>query len=411
VVLGETTYEVLSETEMPEDGLVVYRLRPWPEGEVVRDRVVYGPAFVRAATEERERARVRRRARPFRLLLYPLVGLLPEGAQERLCDRLGLYAVTATLVSGLAESLGVLVLLALAGRAAGPGKAVALVLAAPGLALFVLPGLGRAVGAAALRETGGSAPVVLLYDTLRSFGALRDRFDRTFVPLTREAFWERLALPDAVKREADGTLVYRGLLPHLSWTGGRRLRAGQDFWSVTPMEPTFDRGRLVYAYRLTALADPPGPGEPPLTAPASTAYADEVLQGVAREWDSLLVGFSWLTSLLPEAVQARAFGHRGGPVDARSPTTATALLGAILGLYLLSFLPGPAGDPLAPLVGAVAVALLVDAIRRILRTRQGRYAPSLFRFLLPADFLRPERLAFRAHRDAERSALAVIEPA
>jgi hypothetical protein len=49
VVLGDSTYEVLSETELPEDGLVVYRMRPWPEGEVIRDRVVYGPAFVRAS--------------------------------------------------------------------------------------------------------------------------------------------------------------------------------------------------------------------------------------------------------------------------------------------------------------------------------------------------------------------------
>ena len=87
VVLGDATCEVLSETELPEDGLVVYRLRLWPEGEVVRDRVVYGPLFVRAAEAERVRARVRARARPWRMLLYPLVGLLPEEEQERACDR------------------------------------------------------------------------------------------------------------------------------------------------------------------------------------------------------------------------------------------------------------------------------------------------------------------------------------
>ena len=66
VVLAGDTYEVLSETEIPEDGLVVYRMRAWPEGEVVRDRVVYGPSFVRAAEAERERARVREKARPWR---------------------------------------------------------------------------------------------------------------------------------------------------------------------------------------------------------------------------------------------------------------------------------------------------------------------------------------------------------
>jgi len=69
VGLGERTYEVLTETELPVDGLFVYRMRAWPDGEVVRDRVVYGPAFVRAAEAERERARVRVRVRPWRPLL------------------------------------------------------------------------------------------------------------------------------------------------------------------------------------------------------------------------------------------------------------------------------------------------------------------------------------------------------
>ena len=55
-MLGDDTYEVLSETELPEDGLVVYRLRAWPEGEVIRDRAVYGTAFVRAAEADRELA-------------------------------------------------------------------------------------------------------------------------------------------------------------------------------------------------------------------------------------------------------------------------------------------------------------------------------------------------------------------
>ena len=124
VVLGGFTYEVLSETELPEDGLVVYRLRAWPEGEVVRDRVVYGPSFVRAAEAERERARVRDEVRPWRLLLYPVVGLLPEEEQERVCDRLGLYAVTATIVSGLVESAGVILVLLLVARASDSGGAI-----------------------------------------------------------------------------------------------------------------------------------------------------------------------------------------------------------------------------------------------------------------------------------------------
>jgi hypothetical protein len=400
VVLGDATYEVQSETELPEDGLVVYRMRPWPEGEVVRDRVVYGPPFVRAAERERERARVRERARPWRLLLYPLVGLLPEEEQERQCDRLGLYAVTATLVSGLVESLGVLLLLLTLARASEGGRAIMLVASLPGLVLLVLPGLGRAFGAVFLRETGGSAPVTLVFEALRALGALEARRDRSFVPLTRSAFWERLGLADAVEAAPDGTLVFRGLLPHLTWGGGRRLSVGRDFWSVTPDRPALDRGRLVYSYRLEPL------GEEPHALPPADAYAEEVLAEVRREWDSLNEGFAWLTSMLGAALQARAFDHRGGPAAARRPTMATALAAGLLGLYVLVLLPGgPAADPLAPVLGATAVLLLADAVRRFRAIRRGRYAPSLFRWLLPSDSLPPERLAWHAHRDAERDAL------
>ncbi len=367
VVLGADTYEVLSETELPEDGLVVYRLRGWPEGEVIRDRVVYGPAFVRAAEAERESARVRRRARPWRFLLYPVVGLLPEEEQERLCDRLGLYAVTATLVSGLAESLGVLVLLALFARSGDEGRSILALTALPGLVLLVLPGLGRAFGAVLLRETGGSAPVALAFDTLRALGALRERRDRSFVPLTRSAFWERLRRADEVEAAPDGTFVFRGLLPHLTWGGGRRLFVGHDFWSVAPEPPELSQGRLVYSYRLEPLGEPAGPGEPGLGAPPADAYPEEVLAEVRREWDALNEGFAWLTCMLPADVQARAFDHRGGPRAARRPTVATALAVGILGAYVLSFLPGPPGDPLGPFLGGLAIGLVIDAVRRIRR--------------------------------------------
>lgn len=399
VVLGDATYEALSETELPEDGLVVYRLRRWPEGEVIRDRVVYGPPFVRAAEAERVRARVRARVRPWRMLLYPLVGLLPEEGQEHACDRLGLYAVTATLVSGLLEAALVLAVPVLLGRDGAAG-AIGAVTTAAGFALLALPGLGRAFGAVFLRETGGSAPVVLALEALRAFGALTARRDRSFVPVTRSAFWERLGLPDAVDARPDGTLVFRGLLPHLTWGGGRRLSVGRDFWSVAPQPPALDRGRLVYSYRLEPL------GEEPLSPPPPDAYAEEVLAQVRREWDALNEGFAWLTCMLPADVQERAFDHRGGPSAARRPTIVSAVAGALLGLYLLSFLPGPPGDPLAPFVGGLAIGLVIDAALRIRATRQGRYAPSFFRFLLPSDSLRPERLAWHAHRDAERTALA-----
>ena len=408
VVLGGDTYEVLSETELPEDGLVVYRMRAWPEGELIRDRVVYGPAFVLAAQAERERARVRQKARPWRFLLYPLVGLLPEEEQERLCDRLGLFAATATLVSGLVESLGVTLLLLLVARASEGGGAIVLLVSLPGLVLLVLPGLGRAFGAVFLRETGGSAPVALAFEALRALGAVRERRDQRLVPLTRSAFWERLSSADAVETEADGAVVFRGLLPHITWGGGRRLSVGRDFWRVAPEPPRLDRGRLVYSYRLEPLGDPPAPGDAPPPVPPATAYAEEVMAQVRREWDALHEGFAWFASLLAADVQERAFAHRGGPAAARRPTAVTAMAGGLLGLYLLSFLPGPPGDPLAPAIGGVAALLLADALQRIRATRRGLYAPSLLRFLLPSDSLRPERLAWHAHRDAEREALALI---
>jgi len=400
VVLGDGTYEVLSETELPEDGLVVYRLRAWPEGEVIRDRAVYGSAFVRAAEADRQRARVRDKARPWRFLLYPVVGLLPEEEQERQCDRLGLYAVTATLVSGLVESLGVFLLILAVARGSEAGRAIMLVSSLPGLVLLVLPGLGRAFGAVFLRETGGSAPVTLAFDALRAFGALRERHDRSFVPLTRSAFWERLGRADEVEPLPDGTFVFRGLLPHLTWGGGRRLSVGRDFWSVAPEPPVLSRGRLVYSYRIEPL------GEPALAAPPQDAYAEEVLSEVRREWDAFNEGFAWLTSMLPADVQARAFDHHGGPLAARRATVASAVATGVLGAYVLSFLPGPPADPLAPVFGCVAVLLLADAARRIGVARRGRYAPSPFRVLLPSHSLRPERLAWHAHRDAEREALA-----
>jgi hypothetical protein len=341
-----------------------------------------------------------------------VVGLLPEEAQVRVCDRLGLYAVTATLVSGLVESLGVMLALLLLARVAGRESALLLLTALPGLILLVVPGLGRAFGAAFLRETGGSAPVCLVFDAMRALGAIHDPRDRSFVPLTRAAFWERLERPDTVEASPDGTLVFTGLLPHLTWGGSRRLSAGRDYWSVLPEPPVLDRGRLVYECRLVPLGDAPAPGEPPPTPPPPSAYADEVLQDVQREWDAFNEAFGWLTSMLSPDVQARAFAHRGGPSAARRATIASAAACGVVGLYLLSFLPGgPAADPLAPFVAGLSLALVGDGAQRIHAARRGRYAPSLFRFALPSDSLRPERAAYHAHRDAEREALRLLRNA
>jgi hypothetical protein len=405
VVLGEATFEVLTETELPEDGLVVYRMRPWPEGEVVRDRVVYAAGFVRAAQAERERAAVRERARPFRFLLYPVVGLLPEEEQVRVGDRLGLYAVTATLVSGLVEGFLILLAPVLLARL-GAAHAIAAVSTAGAFSLLALPAFGRAFCAFFLRETGGSAPVVLVYEALRTLGLLAARRDRTVLPLTRSAFWERLSRPDTVAPAADGAIVYRGLLPHLTWGGARHVESGGDYWRATPEPAQIDRGRLVHVYRLVPAREDGPTGSPPLP----TAYVDEVLAGVRREWDDFNQGFAWLTSLLSEERQARAFDHRGGPPAARRSVHWSAGAGAAAAAYALSFLPGPPGDPLAPFVGAAAVLALVDAALRVVASRRGRYAPSLLRFVIPTDLLRPERVAYHAHRDAERAVLGSLRP-
>jgi hypothetical protein len=157
---------------------------------------------------------------------------------------------------------------------------------------------------------------------------------------------------------------------------------------------------------VSRLGDPLPAGESEPSGPPATAYADEVLAGVQREWDDLRVGFDWLVSLLATTLQKRACDRRGGPPAIRRWTVITAATSIVLGFYLLSFLPGgPAADPLAPFVGLLGLLLIADGAARWYRSSQAEYAPSLLRLVLPSDSLRPERLAFHAHRDAERGAL------
>jgi hypothetical protein len=409
VVVHDTTYEVLSETERPDEGLFVYALRPWPEGEVTRDRVVYGSAFVRAAQEERARARVRARARPWRFLLYPLVGALPEEQQERVCERLGLYSVTATLVSGLCESFGVLALVSLAARHADAGLQILIVSGAPGLMFLVLPGLGRAAGAILFHETAGSPLLGKLAGTLSVFRDARPRSDTAFLPLTRRAFWERLARPDEVEARGEAR-VHRSRLPHVTWTPGRTLLARADYWKVVSAEPALEQGQMTYRYVVEPQGDEAAEGDGPPQPPTPTAYADEVLAGIRDEWDDFNHGFGWLTTLFAHESQARAFDHRGGPAAATRATRATAVVEAGLGAYLVSFLPGgPAADPVAPAVAVLGLALIADGVLRYVASARGRYAPSLLRFVLPVHLLRPERRPYEEHRAAEREARRGLE--
>jgi hypothetical protein len=80
-----------------------------------------------------------------------------------------------------------------------------------------------------------------------------------------------------------------------------------------------------------------------------------------------------------------------------------------VGAYLLSFLPGPPDDPLAPFVLAFGATLLAEGPVRLWRAAGGRYAPSLFGYLAPWSLLRPERVAWEAHRDAELTARRALE--
>ena len=131
VVIGETTFEVLSEHELPEDGP---SCTGSGRGRTVRSRATASCTAWGSSARRRtsvSASAFAARVRPWRHILYPIVGALPEEQQERVCERLGLYSVTATLVSGLCESLGVLALVSLAARRADPGLQIVLVVTAP----------------------------------------------------------------------------------------------------------------------------------------------------------------------------------------------------------------------------------------------------------------------------------------
>ena len=103
---------------------------------------------------------------PYRFLLYPLVGFLPEEEQERTADRLGLYSVTATMVSGLVEA-DPPVRRGVADHEVG-GRRPVVVVRPPepeDSSLFALSGLGRAFAAVAFHETSGPYLVELAFAT------------------------------------------------------------------------------------------------------------------------------------------------------------------------------------------------------------------------------------------------------
>jgi hypothetical protein len=334
----------------------------------------------------------------------PLVGLLPEEQQRIACDRLGLDA-TNTTFAGVGLEFGVALAIV---SSIDAGKSTLLLAEAIGGSI-VIPALWRLVGLLVAKEVSGNWVVGLVMGAREAAGQVARRADAAVLPLTRDAFWSRLASPDRHEKQPDGTLVVKGALPHLSWGGNVATRTigtlpaiavGNDYWSVAPLAPVVDRGRLVHSYQLWPLReegmlrDLPDP--PP---PDPRHYGKEVLADVKREWDDIFGVAPWLPCLLPRAAQERACRGRGGQQRARFWTLLTA------GLTLLPagwFLAGAGGfNKLAGLV------LLAEAGFRAWRALSGEYAASLLGLPL-SDLLRPEREAYHAHLDAERATLLAL---
>jgi hypothetical protein len=400
VLLGGLRFEVVA--EQPLDTGVRYLLDPWPDDAVIRGTVAYGPTLVRAAQAERRRAFERERAARWSLAVAPLVGLLPEERQLLACDRLGLDPYVTTFAGA---SLEVATAVALA-VSVDLGPATLYFAEMLGLVL-VLPALLRLLGLLLSKETSGNWLLGAIVAAGEAAGVVSlARADATVLPLTRSAFWARLARPDRIEKQPDGSLVCTGLLPHLTWGSSLAhrvagvppsIRVGDDYWSVSAQVPTTQNGRLVYAYLLWPLRDEGMlkdlPDPPP---PDPRHYANEVLDGVAREWDDVFGAAPWLPTLLPRTVQERAYRGRGGPAAAQRWTVLTALAFGAAGLWMLL-----SRDAFSVLTGLLLIA---DAAWRVWKTLSGDYAPS-FVGRLAADHLRPERAAYQAHLDAERTAL------
>lgn len=388
VKLGSGYYEVLAEDA--EGDAVVYRLRPWPADAAIRDQVVYDVRLVRHVLHEREQAERRHKARVWSWMLAPLVGLLPEEEQLVFCDHYGIDSLTATRASCLLEIGAVF-----AGVVAlPPEKRVVLIVP---LFAIVFPALLRALGAFLFKDVAGQWLISMLA-ALR--GSASRRLDKNVLPLGREAFWARLASADRYQREAERTVLVSGTLAHLTWDGRTRFPGAQgDYWVAQPLPPNVEKGRLVYRFRLIPQLHPHDSEATAPEPPHPRTYQESVLEGVAREWDDVLSAFAWLVSLLPVAVQRRAVSRRGGPKAIAGATRLSAGL-ELIGAAWLFLGPGRIG----PIDGILGAFLLTEGAMRLYLAAQGELAPSVFG--LPfRGLLRPERVAYHAHRDAEREAL------
>ena len=386
--------EVLSpRPSSPMDGLVVSGVRDWPEGEVIHDRVVYGPAFVQAAGGERERARVRERARPWRLLLSRWSACCPRRCRSGSPTALGLYAVTATLVlrpprepRWCSRSCWSRM------RRRDAGSAIVMLrLALPGLVLLALPGLGRAFGAVFLRETGGSAPFILALGTCGRSARCASVTTGASSRSRESPSGSDWPHPDTVEASPDRTLLSRGLLPHSHRDGLAAALAGiATSGASCPSRPRSIAG--VSSTRSPRAARRRARGRP---AGALAARHRLRGRGPARRpvgWNSPNEGFAWLHLSCSRSSPGARRHHHGGPSGAAAPTLATAIVRADPGPLRT---PLPAGGAARRSAGPVrrrlrGRVLLAAMVLRSGRLAEGEYAPSLLRWLLPPDSLRPE---------------------
>jgi len=363
---------------------------------VMRETRHYEPALVRAAQRERRLATERSRWSGRSWPAYPLLGLLPETPQRLLCERLGLLPERATALASLGELVAMAWVLG-GGLDAGDPTGASLytmlggtLLLGPLAALTLL----RGVAAVAFDTVSGSVLLTPLARLWVLAAAGVDRFDAGVVPLTRPAFWARLAQPDRQRREPDGALRVESDLPHLSWTRSPRVQSEGRAWLVETEPPRLESGRLIYAYRLSPLVE----GEAAL--PPRDLYQREVMDVVASDWSDLLAsGFGPIVSLLPAPEQQRALDARGGPAAIRRAARGSALAELLVGLWWAS------GGEVAML--AAGLALAADGVLRLRLVARGEYAPSLFGGML-GDLFRPERRPYHAHLAAERDALASL---
>lgn len=386
VLLGEGRFEVLSERQEGGDR-TVYLLNPWPEDHIIRTQIAYGPDLIRGVQQERRRARVQRLGRRFAWPLYPILGLLPEERQVEICDRLGLDPGMATFASGLSEAA--LLLLSLRAFTAAYGLAAAAVLvgATKALGYYMAFAVLRGLGALAFGEVAGSLGLTVVWRAAERLGLLARRARERDKGLRRGDFWEWLTVPDSQARLEDGSILVGSPVPHLTWNLGTNLRSGDDWWLVCPLPPVPEAGRWTFRYVLSPAAeapfcDPPGP----------LAYQATVRDQVEAEWYELRAsGLDPLISLFPRDVQLRAVDKQGGPAALRRGVSIS-----IAGTTLAALWFGLGAGVLNVLT---AFVLAIDAAQRLRRLALGQYAPSLIGGLI-GSYVRPERVAYQAHREA-----------